>query len=36
VKVKEEVTIEESMKRLLATIKASPPPWLKKALGMNR
>ena len=35
VKVKETVSIEESMKRLLETIKASPPPWLKKALGMN-
>jgi nitrogen fixation protein NifX len=35
VKVKETVSIEESMKRLLETIKASPPPWLKKALGMK-
>jgi nitrogen fixation protein NifX len=35
VKVKETVSIEESMKKLLETIKASPPPWLKKALGMN-
>ena len=35
VKVKESVTIEDSMKRLLDTAKGTPPPWLKKALNMN-
>lgn len=35
VKVKEAVTIEESMVRLLDTVKKAPPPWLKKALNMN-
>jgi nitrogen fixation protein NifX len=33
VKVKELVTIEESLKRLIETIKKSPPPWLKKAVS---
>ncbi|BCB95330.1 nitrogen fixation protein NifX [Dissulfurispira thermophila] len=33
VKVKEIVSIEESLQRLLETIKKSPPPWLKKALN---
>jgi nitrogen fixation protein NifX len=33
VKVKEPVSIEESMNKLLDTAKKSPPPWLKKALG---
>jgi nitrogen fixation protein NifX len=32
VKVKEKVTIEESLMRLSETIKKSPPPWLSKAL----
>jgi nitrogen fixation protein NifX len=32
VKVKEQVTIEESLKRLSETIKKSPPPWLRKAI----
>ena len=35
VKVKEAVNIEDSMKRLLATVKKNPPPWLKKALNMH-
>ncbi len=35
VKVKEAVTIEESMNRLLDTVKKTPPPWLKKALSMD-
>ena len=35
VKVKESVTIEDSMKRLLDTVKGTPPPWLKKALNMH-
>jgi nitrogen fixation protein NifX len=33
VKVKEKVTIEESLKRLSETIKKSPPPWLRKAIS---
>lgn len=33
VKVKEIVPIEESLQRLLETIKKSPPPWLRKALN---
>jgi nitrogen fixation protein NifX len=33
VKVKEKVTIEESLQRLSETIKKSPPPWLKKAIS---
>jgi nitrogen fixation protein NifX len=32
VKVKEPVTIEESLERLSETIKKSPPPWLRKAV----
>lgn len=32
VKVKEAVSIEESLKKLLETARTSPPPWLKKAL----
>ena len=32
VKVKENVSIEESLKKLLETVRKSPPPWLKKAL----
>jgi len=32
IKVKEVVSIEESLKKLFETIKTSPPPWLKKAL----
>ena len=35
VKVKEVVNIEDSMKRLLDTVKKDPPPWLKKALNMH-
>ncbi len=33
VKVRESVTIEESLTRLLDTVRASPPPWLKKVLA---
>ncbi|MBI5204765.1 MAG: nitrogen fixation protein NifX [Nitrospirae bacterium] len=33
VKVKEIVSIEESLKSLLETIKKSPPPWLRKAVN---
>lgn len=32
VKVKEIVSIEESLQKLLETIKKSPPPWLRKAI----
>lgn len=32
VKVKEIVTIEESLRNLLKTAQTSPPPWFKKAL----
>jgi len=35
VKVKEPVSIEESMQKLYETIKTSPPPWLKKALNSD-
>ncbi len=33
IKVKEIVSVEESLQRLMETIKKSPPPWLKKALN---
>jgi nitrogen fixation protein NifX len=33
VKVKESVSIEESLERLLETVKTCPPPWLKKAIA---
>jgi len=32
-KVKEVVTIEESLKKLLDTLRTSPPPWLRKAMN---
>jgi len=32
VKVKEPVSIEESVQKLSETIKSSPPPWLKKVM----
>lgn len=32
VKVKEAVSIEESLRKLFETITTSPPPWLRKAL----
>lgn len=35
VKVKEVVSIEESLQKLSETIKASPPPWLRKAVNDN-
>ena len=35
VKVKEPVAIEDSMNKLLETVKGTPPPWLKKALNME-
>ncbi len=35
VKVKEAVSIEESLEKLFETIKTSPPPWLRKALGKS-
>lgn len=33
IKVAGAVSISESLEKLLATVKASPPPWLKKALN---
>jgi nitrogen fixation protein NifX len=35
IKVKEVVSIEESLKKLMETIRTSPPPWLKKAVGKS-
>ncbi len=35
VKVKEAVTIKESLEKLFETIKKSPPPWLKKAMNSD-
>lgn len=32
IKVKDVVSIEESIEKLFDTIKASPPPWLRKAM----
>jgi nitrogen fixation protein NifX len=32
-KVKEAVSIEESLRKLLETVKTSPPPWLRKAMA---
>lgn len=32
IKVKEIVSIEASLNKLLETIKSAPPPWLKKAI----
>jgi nitrogen fixation protein NifX len=34
VKVKEPIAIIESMDRLMATYKSSPPPWMKKAMNV--
>ncbi len=33
IKVKEVVSIEESLNKLLETVKKSPPPWLRKAVN---
>jgi nitrogen fixation protein NifX len=33
IKVKEVVTIAESLERLFETVKTAPPPWLKKAVS---
>ncbi len=33
IKVKEIISIEESLKKLFETVKTSPPPWLKKAVN---
>ncbi len=32
-KVKEKISIEDALEQLLAIIKQSPPPWLRKALN---
>jgi len=36
IKVKEIVSIEGSLEKLLATARTSPPPWFKKALNDTR
>ena len=36
VKVREAVSIEESIQRLAETVRNSPPPWLKKAIESDR
>ena len=36
IKVKEIVSIKESLEKLLATAQTSPPPWFKKALYETR
>jgi nitrogen fixation protein NifX len=36
IKVKEIVSIEGSLKKLLETIKKSPPPWLRKAVNSEK
>ncbi|MEW6715451.1 MAG: nitrogen fixation protein NifX [Nitrospirota bacterium] len=36
IKVKEPVSIEESMQKLYETVKASPPPWLRKLVNSVR
>ncbi len=33
IKVKDVVSIEESLRMLLETVKKSPPPWLRKAIS---
>lgn len=33
IKIKETVSIEESMHKLFETVKGSPPPWLRKAMN---
>ncbi len=35
IKVKEAVSIVESLERLFETVKTAPPPWLSKALNNN-
>lgn len=35
IKVKEVVSIEESLEKLFETVKSSPPPWLKKAVSSD-
>jgi nitrogen fixation protein NifX len=35
VKVKQSVSIEESLIKLVETVRAAPPPWLRKALETN-
>jgi nitrogen fixation protein NifX len=35
IKVKEVVTIEDSLEKLLQTLKASPPPWPRKAVSSD-
>jgi len=35
IKVKEIVSIEESLQKLMETLKKSPPPWLRKAMNSD-
>jgi len=35
IKVKEVVSIEESLQKLYDTVKTAPPPWLKKAVNSD-
>lgn len=35
IKVKEIVSIEESLQKLMETIRKSPPPWLKKVMNSD-
>jgi nitrogen fixation protein NifX len=35
IKVKEVVSIEESLQKLYDTVKTAPPPWLKKAVSSD-
>ncbi|MGC2064469.1 MAG: nitrogen fixation protein NifX [Thermodesulfovibrionales bacterium] len=35
IKVKEVVSIEESLAKLFETVKTAPPPWLKKAVSSD-
>lgn len=36
IKVKETASIEESLQKLLETLKTSPPPWLRKAVNSEK
>jgi nitrogen fixation protein NifX len=36
IKVKEVISIEGSLQKLLETIKTSPPPWLRKAVNSEQ
>lgn len=36
VKVKESVSIEDSLESLIETLRTSPPPWIRKAMGLDQ